>query len=440
MLGERVREAVEILIRAHGEPLRALIEPPEIDDAEYRQFLADDAGVRLAEIPPDGDEPAAIAAPNPAEIYRAACRVAMRLVVILFAESRDLLPRDNALYYGSYGLNGLLEQLDRDEGSLADGFGAWPRVLALFRLLREGSHHPGLAGHRIRRRAVRGRRIRRGGRRLASARRVRARVFRQPGAFGPRCPRRVAAPHPDDGSHPSGPCRRSGGGPRRLLRPFLGISGHSLRGIAGLRTEDGPAPRSGDLPLRGRPACVAAVAPGSDGRRRPQGAARELQEERAQPNRTTCQKKTRKKTNRYSNPRRRTRRRKTPAPSPTSGETTARGRKRGHAVRRRWRDWSGDDAAGRRPNADSRTNTSLRRPPAGWSPAWSSPASGTWCAGAARARVPAASTPAPALPYLPYIAPSVRWPTTRRAVLTDNRIPPRRRQAGRRSYPKKSLM
>ena len=93
---------------------------------------------------PDDDEAAAIAIPTPAEIYRAACRVAMRLVVILFAESRDLLPRDNALYHGSYGLNGLIEQLDRDEGSLADGFGAWPRVLALFRLVREGSHHPNL--------------------------------------------------------------------------------------------------------------------------------------------------------------------------------------------------------------------------------------------------------------------------------------------------------
>ena len=144
VLGERVREAVEILIRGHGEPLRALIEQPAIDHAEYRQFLADDAGVRLAEVPPDDEDPPTIAAPTPAEIYRASCRVAMRLVVILFAESRDLLPRDNALYYGSYGLNGLLEQLDRDEGSLADGFGAWPRVLALFRLLREGSHHPDL--------------------------------------------------------------------------------------------------------------------------------------------------------------------------------------------------------------------------------------------------------------------------------------------------------
>ena len=144
VLGERVREAVEILIRGHGEPLRALVERSQIDSAEYRQFVADDAGVSLAEVPPDDDEPPPVAVPTPADIYRAACRVAMRLVVILFAESRDLLPRDNALYHGSYGLNGLWEQLDRDEGSLGDGFGAWPRVLALFRLVWEGSHHPGL--------------------------------------------------------------------------------------------------------------------------------------------------------------------------------------------------------------------------------------------------------------------------------------------------------
>ena len=71
----------------------------------------------------------------------------MRLVVILFAESRELLPRDNALYHESYGLNGLLERLERAAtrgGALAASFGAWPRVLALFRLVQDGSHHPDL--------------------------------------------------------------------------------------------------------------------------------------------------------------------------------------------------------------------------------------------------------------------------------------------------------
>jgi len=113
VLGERVREAVELLIQAHGEALKGAC-----------------AGV------------------DPADIYRAACRVIMRLVVILFAESRELLPRDNALYHAAYGLDGLLEGLERASarggGRLARSWSAWPRVLALFALVREGSHHPAL--------------------------------------------------------------------------------------------------------------------------------------------------------------------------------------------------------------------------------------------------------------------------------------------------------
>ena len=145
VLGERVREAVEILIHGHGEALSALVEGTGEDLAEYHEFLADVAGVSLAEAPPGEDDSRPVATPE--DIYRAACRVAMRLVVILFAESRELLPRDNVLYHGSYGLNGLLEGLERAAargGTLAGSFSAWPRVLALFRLVREGSHHPDL--------------------------------------------------------------------------------------------------------------------------------------------------------------------------------------------------------------------------------------------------------------------------------------------------------
>ncbi len=141
VLGERVREAVEILIRAHGDALSSLGETDEI--REYVEYLAGDAGARA----PDADEVREMFGASPAEIYRAACRVAMRLVVILFAESRDLLPRDNPLYHESYGLHGLLERLERAAArgrNLTGSFGAWPRVLALFALVREGSHHPDL--------------------------------------------------------------------------------------------------------------------------------------------------------------------------------------------------------------------------------------------------------------------------------------------------------
>ena len=114
VLGERVREAVELLVQAHGSVLKR-------DCAEV----------------------------DPADIYRAAVRVVMRLVVVLFAESREkLLPRDNTSYHGAYGLTGLREELDkvaaRAGSRLKRSSSAWPRVLALFRLIFDGSHHPDL--------------------------------------------------------------------------------------------------------------------------------------------------------------------------------------------------------------------------------------------------------------------------------------------------------
>ena len=130
VLGERVREAVEILIQGHGEALATLVQgkPSRQKDAA-------------------GAPQQSRSAVAPADIYRAACRVAMRLVVILFAESRDLLPRDNALYHSAYGLQGLLEQLQamHNQGvPLTERHSAWPRVLALFRLVWQGAHFPEL--------------------------------------------------------------------------------------------------------------------------------------------------------------------------------------------------------------------------------------------------------------------------------------------------------
>ena len=115
LLGERVRKAVEILVQSHGEALKNLA-------AETDSVSA-------------------------ADIYRAACRIAMRCVVVLFAESRDLFPRTDVVYEASYGLNGLYGQLERRKSrgeALGDSYGAWPRLLALFRLVNKGSHHPDL--------------------------------------------------------------------------------------------------------------------------------------------------------------------------------------------------------------------------------------------------------------------------------------------------------
>lgn len=112
VLGERVRQAVELLIRSQARSLDAI-----------RHEVA------------------------PRDFYVAACRVVMRLVVVLFAEARDLLPRDNPHYHRSYGLEGLRELLGRtgDATRRRHMYGAWPRLLALFQLIHGGSHHPSLS-------------------------------------------------------------------------------------------------------------------------------------------------------------------------------------------------------------------------------------------------------------------------------------------------------
>ncbi|MEX0774753.1 MAG: hypothetical protein WD042_03455 [Phycisphaeraceae bacterium] len=107
VLGERVRQAAEHLIQAHAAALTSEQNLP------------------------------------PADIYRAAVRMIMRLVVVLFAESRErLLPRDNTIYYNTYSLHGLRELLDRiSPHRLADAWAAYPRILALFKLIYAGSTH-----------------------------------------------------------------------------------------------------------------------------------------------------------------------------------------------------------------------------------------------------------------------------------------------------------
>ena len=146
VLGERVREAVEILIQGHGETLHKLVEDPQEFITSSGIDLADLTGVSRTEV--HADDYKDIFGAEPADIYRAACRIAMRLVVILFAEARELLPLSNPVYHENYGLNGLLERLEREAvhgaGRMANQHSAWTRILALFRLVREGSHHPDL--------------------------------------------------------------------------------------------------------------------------------------------------------------------------------------------------------------------------------------------------------------------------------------------------------
>jgi hypothetical protein len=80
-------------------------------------------------------------------LMQATVRVVMRLVVCLFAESRQLLPVNDPIYARSYGVRTLYELLDdavRCEGGTHVLFNretAWPRLMALFRLIHGGSSH-----------------------------------------------------------------------------------------------------------------------------------------------------------------------------------------------------------------------------------------------------------------------------------------------------------
>lgn len=113
VMGERVRTAVEMLIQAHGAALTS----------------------KCADIASK-------------DIYMAGVRMIMRLVVAFFAESRDgLLPKSNAIYNNAYSLSGLMQSLKRYRGNafgLNNSFQAWPRLLALQKLIYYGSDHEAL--------------------------------------------------------------------------------------------------------------------------------------------------------------------------------------------------------------------------------------------------------------------------------------------------------
>lgn len=84
---------------------------------------------------------------DPHHVYEAACTVMMRLVFLLFAEERNLLPLGDPLYDRSYAVSTLRSILREDadrEGNvqlLEHRVTSWPRLLALFRAVYAGLTH-----------------------------------------------------------------------------------------------------------------------------------------------------------------------------------------------------------------------------------------------------------------------------------------------------------
>ena len=81
---------------------------------------------------------------NPNLVYSGLLTVLLRLVFILYAEDRGLLSSD-PIFVNHYSINGLFESLREDGGRYADTmdsrFGAWARLISVFRLIYQGAKH-----------------------------------------------------------------------------------------------------------------------------------------------------------------------------------------------------------------------------------------------------------------------------------------------------------
>ncbi|MBK9089224.1 MAG: N-6 DNA methylase [Holophagales bacterium] len=85
---------------------------------------------------------------HPEEVYGGLLATLLRLVFVLYAEDRGLVSSD-PVYVEHYSVGGLFAKLRDDAALYPDTmdqrFGAWPRLLTLFRLLHDGASHGGLA-------------------------------------------------------------------------------------------------------------------------------------------------------------------------------------------------------------------------------------------------------------------------------------------------------
>jgi hypothetical protein len=85
---------------------------------------------------------------EPSHVYSGLLTLLLRLVFVLYAEDRGLLPSDKKLYAENYSLLALFDELERAAARYPDSmqlrFGAYPRLASLFRLVHYGVEHPEL--------------------------------------------------------------------------------------------------------------------------------------------------------------------------------------------------------------------------------------------------------------------------------------------------------
>jgi Eco57I restriction-modification methylase/restriction-modification enzyme MmeI-like protein len=137
-LGTQVRRAVELLVEAFSRHDTRARERGEagLGEAGLGEAGLGEAGLGEAGL---GEVPAM-------DVYRGAVAVMMRVVFLLFAEERGLLPADNELYFQAYSAGRLCEVLERraregSEEDLEHSSSGWLRLLALFAAVHSGVEH-----------------------------------------------------------------------------------------------------------------------------------------------------------------------------------------------------------------------------------------------------------------------------------------------------------
>jgi len=93
---------------------------------------------------PGGEALRQALAADPQQVYGGLLTVLMRMVFLLYAEDRKLLPGD-PMFQNHYSVGGLFERLREDAALHSDTmesrYGAWAHLVALFRVLYDGARH-----------------------------------------------------------------------------------------------------------------------------------------------------------------------------------------------------------------------------------------------------------------------------------------------------------
>jgi hypothetical protein len=104
-------------------------------------------GTQAADARTGGNLLRRLLATKPNHIYEGQLNVLMRLVFLLFAEDRGLMP-NSELYNRHYSVHSLYERLRHDDSidheNMDARYGAWAQLLALFRLVFHGHRHQDL--------------------------------------------------------------------------------------------------------------------------------------------------------------------------------------------------------------------------------------------------------------------------------------------------------